>query len=128
MRMHRLYREYPARGFNSVGKREGYFDNLVMYCGMAYNKGGNTEALRPLGAADSLYVWSKGVTDELNKRGDLSKLQLDAVSYLWELSYDLLIAKSDNVSTSLGFEALGLKVNNEQKRRRDELYLCLDCS
>ena len=65
---------------------------------------------------------------KLNKRGDLSKLQLDAVSYLWELSYDLLIAKSDNVSTSLGFEALGLKVNNEQKRRRDELYLCLDCS
>ena len=39
MRMHRLYREYSARGFNSVGTREGYFD-LVMYCGMTYDKGG----------------------------------------------------------------------------------------
>ena len=114
----RLYREYPTREFNSVGKREGYSDNLVMYCGMAYDKGGNAEALRSVGAADSLYVWSKEVTDELNKRGDLSKLQLDAFSYLWELGYDLLLAKSDNVSASPGFETLLLRVNNEQKREK----------
>ena len=44
---------YPARGFNSVGKQEGYFDNLVMYCGMAYGKGGNAETLRSVGAANS---------------------------------------------------------------------------
>ena len=119
--MHWMYREYPTRGLDSVGKREGYFDNLAMYCGIAYDKGGNTEAaLRSVGAADSLYVSSKEVTDEFNKRGDLSKLQLDAVSYLWELGYDLLLTKSDNVSTSPGFEALGLRVNNERKRKRDE--------
>jgi len=60
------------------------------------------------------------VTDELNKRGDLRKLQLDAVAYLWELVYDLLLAKSENMSTSPGFESLGLRVNNERKRKRDE--------
>ena len=65
------------------------------------------EALRSVGTVDSLYVWSKEVTDELNKRGDSSKLQLGAVSYLWELDNDLLLAKSDNVSISPGFEALG---------------------
>ena len=106
--MHWMYREYPTRGLDSVGKREGFFDNLVMYYGIAYDKGGDTEALRPVGAANSLYVWRKEVTDdELNKKGDLSKLPLDAVSYLWEQGYDLLLAKSDNVSISPGFEALG---------------------
>ena len=66
--MHWMYREYPTRGLDSVGKREGYFDNLVMYCGMAYNKGGNTEALRSVGATDSLYIWNKEVTDESLKK------------------------------------------------------------
>ena len=66
--MHRLYREYPARGFNSIGAAEGTFDNLAMYCGMAYDKGGNTGPLTSAGAANSLYVWIKEVTDELNKK------------------------------------------------------------
>ena len=68
MRMHRLYREYPARGFNNIGSPEGTFDNLLMYCGMAYDKGVNTEPLRAVEAEDSLHVWSKEVTDELNKK------------------------------------------------------------
>ena len=77
MRMHRLYREYPAKGFSNLGAAEGTFDNLVMYCGMAYNKKGNTEPLRSVGAAKSMYIWSKEVTDELNKKGgDYSKLLL----------------------------------------------------
>ena len=64
------------------GKGVCTFDNLVMYWGMAYGKGGNAETLASVGAADSFYVWSKDVTDELSKKGDLSKLQLDAVAYL----------------------------------------------
>ena len=50
----------------------------------------------------------------------MKKLQLDAIAYLWEISYDLLLAKSENVSTSPGFESLGLKVNNDKKRKRSE--------
>ena len=56
MRMHRLYREYPARGFNSIGAAEGTFDNLAMYCGRAYDKGDNTGPLTSVGVANSLYV------------------------------------------------------------------------
>ena len=65
--MHRMYRGCPARGFNSVGKREGYFDNLVMYCGMAYDKGGIKETLRSVIAADSLYFGARKSLMNLTK-------------------------------------------------------------
>ena len=121
MRMHRLYREYPASGVDDLGVAEGTFNNLTMYCGMAYDKKGDTGALRSRGTAGSLFVWRQEIMDELNKKGgDLKKLQLDAVAYLWELAYDLVLAKSENVSTSPGFESLGLRVNNDKKRKRDE--------
>ena len=35
VRVHPLYREYPARGANIIGVREGHFENLALYCGMA---------------------------------------------------------------------------------------------
>ena len=55
-----------------------------MYCGMALlRQRGKYEAIDVIvGTVDSLHVWSKDVTDELNKKGDLRKLQLDAVAYL----------------------------------------------
>ena len=84
-------------------------------------RGERTMIARPLFiSAVLIFFHSKDATNELNKKGDLSKLQLDAVAYLWELCYDLLLGKSDNVSTSPGFEALGLRVNSERKRKRDE--------
>ena len=53
---------------------------------------------------------------ELRKRGgDLKRLQLDAVSYLWELCYDIALARSNNVSVSPGFESLGLRVNHKKR-------------
>ncbi len=74
-----------------------------------------------LGTQDSLFVWSKQTMSELIKRsGDLKRLQLDAVLYLWELCYDITLAKSDNVSVSPGFESLGLKVN-QKKRNVNEI-------
>ena len=106
---------------DDLGVAEGTFNNLTMYCGMAYDKKGDTGALRSRGTAGSLFVWRQEIMDELNKKGgDLKKLQLDAVAYLWELAYDLVLAKSENVSTSPGFESLGLRVNNDKKRKRDE--------
>ena len=108
-----LYREYPSQGVENLGAREGYFDHLAMYCGMAYDKKGNVKPLCSNGANDSLFVWSNESIDQLKKRGgDLKKLQLDAVAYLWELWYDQLLAKSP------GFEMLGLRVNNNNKRKQ----------
>ena len=43
--------------------------------------------------------------------GNMRNNQLDAVAYLWELCYDLVLEASDNVSQSPGFESFGLRNN-----------------
>ena len=112
MREHRFYREYPAKGVANIGGEEGCFENLEVYCGMAYDKKESVASLCSDGADESLLVWNKETVAILKERkGDLKENQLLAVSYLWELCYDLLLAKDDNVSTSPGFEALGLRPN-----------------
>ena len=52
---------------------------------------------------------------ELKKRGgDIKQLQLISVAYLWEIYYGIALAKGDNVSVSLYFESLGLRVNKQK--------------
>ena len=122
-RIHPFYRRYPLKGVANLGARKGYFDNLVMYVGMAYDTSTPND-LYPLctNANDNLLVWSEQTMSELKSRGgNLQRLQLDAVAYLWELCYDLLLASDSNVSVSPGFEALGLRVNRAGgKRKRNE--------
>ena len=122
MRIHPLYRKYPSNGVPNFGAREGFFQNLTMYCAMAYDKMGDLSPLYSHDQNDSLFVWNKETMSELEKRGgDVQKLQRDAIAYLWEIFYDLLLAKGENVSVSPGFEALGLRVN-AKKRSRDEFH------
>ena len=94
---------------------EGNFGNLVMYYGMAYDKYNNISLLCSKSTDDSLFVWTKETISELKKRGDLQKLQLYAVAYVWEVCYDLAWAKRDNVSESPGYESLGLRVNKKKR-------------
>ena len=83
-------------------------------------KKGDTTPLISEDASNSLFVWSNETMKELkSKCGELKKLQFDAVSYLWEICYDLVLAKAENVSTSPGFESLGLRVNRKRKRSND---------
>ena len=93
MRVHRFYREYPASGVENLGAHEGNFDNLVMYCGMAYNKKMDTTPVRSQGSTDSLFVWSDEVICELKKKGgDLKSLSLmqlhtcgrSATTFFWQ--------------------------------------------
>ena len=50
--------------------------------------------------------------EELTKKdGEMKRKQLNAIAYLWELCYDLLLATGENISVSPGFEAFGLRVN-----------------
>jgi len=64
------------------------------------------------GSDDSLFVWSKQNIAELAKKdGGMKRKQLNAIAYLWELCYYLLLATGENVSVSPGFEAFGLRVN-----------------
>ena len=94
-----------------------------MFCGMAFDKKGEVGPLCSIGKEDSLFVWSDRVIAELKKRADqngvsLQRMQLTAVAYLWEIYYDLMLAKSENVSDSPGAESLGLRVNNKDTRKR----------
>ena len=48
----------------------------------------------------------------------MQKVQLDAITYPWEICYDLLLASVNSVSASHGSEALGLRVNSQWKNDR----------
>ena len=86
--------------------------NLDVYCRMAFDKNKDVTSLCSDDAESSLFLWSKQSIDALKKKGgNFRKLQLDAVAYLWELCYDLVLANYENVSVSPGFESLGLVVN-----------------
>ena len=75
-----------------------------------------------------MFVWSDRTINEPERyakdRGGgaagLEKVQLDAVAYLWELCYDLLLSERCNVSKSPGLESLGLRVN-KLKRKAAEI-------
>ena len=111
IRKHRFYQEYPAKGVKHIGGIEGYFDDLEVYCGMAFDRTKDVEPLCLEGAENSLFVWDKGCIDILKLRDcSLQDDQLLAISYLWEICDDLLLAKMENVSASPGFEPLGLRV------------------
>eukprot|EP00986_Skeletonema_menzelii_P009304 scaffold4187_cov135-Skeletonema_menzelii.AAC.10 len=120
MRLHPLYAKYPAKDVENLGSAEGVFDDLSVYCGMAFDsKCSMATNICSQGKTHSLFVWNKEVMDELKmKGGQLRKVQLDAVAYLWELCYDLLLAEGDNVSASPGFEAMGLRVNRAGTKRK----------
>ena len=112
MRKNPLYQLYPVKGVKNIVGEGGYFGNLDMYCGMAFDKKEDVAPLCSDGADNSVFVWSKQSINELKKKGDnLQKVQLDAVAYLWEICYDLALAKFENVSVSPGFESLGLRGN-----------------
>ena len=51
--------------------------------------------------------------------GKLNVLQLNTIRYLWEICYDLLLAKCEHIPVSPGYKLLVLRVNRK-KRKRDE--------
>ena len=85
---------------------------------MAFDKKEAESAkLCSIGDEDSLFIWSERTIDEIKRRsGTLQKLQLDAVAYLWEICYDMLIATEHNISESPGYEGLGLRKNTHSRR------------
>ena len=121
MIVHLFYCKYPNRGVKNVGAPEGYFDNHWMYCGMASDANGIIAPLCSDNEEDSILVWSSESMDELNKcDGKMQTLQLNAISYLWELCYNLLLANGENVLAIPGFESLGLRVNNKRRKLIEE--------
>jgi len=92
-----------------------------MYCGMAFNANGIIAPLCSNNEEDSIFVWSSESMDELNEcDGKMQTLQLNVISYLWKLCYDLLLANGENVLASPGFKSLGLRVNNKRRKLNEE--------
>ena len=121
MRKHRFYRTYPASDVDNLGGNKGFFEDLQAYCALGFDKKGDVSHLCSHGLDDSLFVWDDECMGELRKKdGELKSWQLRTVAYMWELCYDLLLAKEFNVSREPGFEALGLRVNNPRKRKRGD--------
>ena len=60
MRKHPVYQKYPAEGVPNLGVRRGYFENIVPYVAMAFDKK-DEKSVKPLcsnGNAGSLFVLS----------------------------------------------------------------------
>ena len=103
-----------------MGDCEGHFENLDMYCALAFDRKADVTHLC-LTSGNGLFVWNKETLDQLKRKGgNMKTLQLDAISYLWELCYDLLLALGENVLVSPGFEAFGLRVNRLKRSRGGE--------
>ena len=70
----------------NAGDVGGYFENLEVYCGMAFDKTEDVTSICSDGADNSLVVWTKECLGILKQRdGNLKDNQLLAISYLWEL-------------------------------------------
>ena len=97
----------------NIGGVGGFFEDLEVFCGMAFDRKGDVSPLCLVDADNSLFVGSKQTTEELKRKdGTLRDEQLVAILYLWEICDDLLLAGADNVSKSPGVEGMRLRVNN----------------
>jgi hypothetical protein len=116
----KLYTEYPSKESNLVrlggesGEKcwKGYFEDLVLYCGIGFDRSRTVSGLIETDEGKGIFSWDKTVIDCLagsTKLGDtMSDRQLCMVAYLLELGYDLMISPKFNLSRMPGFEAAGL--------------------
>jgi hypothetical protein len=110
----KFYRSYPSRcATYSNNTRRGYFDQLDLYYGLAFNREGNTSDLLTSNSPYSILNWPTTCIEKLKKwnlRGvgidDIQERQLHMASYLFELGYDLCLSPRDNVSLAPGFESI----------------------
>ena len=107
-----FYSCYPSNtlaGNSNDCRRRGYFENLVQYCGVGFDRDGCTTAVVTISEDDGIFAWSNDVLQKVAKLHlstctELKDKQLVMVGFLFELGYDLMINSDDNVSESPGFE------------------------
>ena len=105
-----FYSCYPDKSLTeSNSRRKGYFNNLSQYCGIGFQRDGDTSGITEIEENKGIFTWSNDVIERVNKLNlsyckDLEEKQLVMVDFLLELGYDLMINRNDNVSESPGFE------------------------
>ena len=105
-----FYNKYPSRsGLNEAREPFGLFEELIQYEGFGFERRviGTTHCLTD--EKNGLFSWSKTTIKKISNCGTITGIplqdaKLDMVAYLFELCYDLCLAKVDNVSRSPGFE------------------------
>mmetsp|Transcript_16663 Transcript_16663/g.27714 ORF Transcript_16663/g.27714 Transcript_16663/m.27714 type:complete len:142 (+) Transcript_16663:391-816(+) len=103
-----FYSKCPKRsgGHGNNKLRNAYFDELVQYVAMGFNKENGVENIAK--EEDGIFVWSVRTLKMLERTKmngySTESKKLVLVAYLFELYYDLLIAPSFNVSESAGLE------------------------
>ena len=110
---------FPTRDNPNGLQRVGFFDDLVQYVGLGFEREKNIEGLVSNENDMGLFDWT-GVLDKLkatNIRGceTLKEKQLVLVGYLFELCYDLCLSGTSNVSNNPGFESVLGIFNNAKE-------------
>jgi hypothetical protein len=110
----KFYRSYPSRcaTYNN-NTRRGYFDQLDLYYGLAFDRNGSIDDLFSCGSPFSLLKWTDDCKKKIKNwnlmgvgKDDVQERQLHMASYLFEFAYDLCISPNDNVSLAPGFESI----------------------
>jgi hypothetical protein len=103
-RQSRFYTHYPSKTATAapVRSRRGFFDDLSMYCGLAFDRGPSLHFLQD--DENGIFRWDKDCLNSLLKvkilgTVTLNDKKLHMVAYLCELVYDLMIAPGANLST-----------------------------
>jgi hypothetical protein len=108
----KFYRSYPSQDatYNN-NTRRGFFDQLDLYYGLAFNRNGTIDDLVACESPFSLLKWTETCKKKLKNwnlvgvgKDDVKERQLHMASYLFEFGYDLCLSPSDNVLLAPGFE------------------------
>ena len=105
----RFYSLYPDEQANTIGNiRRGFWHHLRQYCGIGFSRKEGTKGITDI--EDGLFMWDENSIKKIENLKligctTIKEKQLVMVGYALELVYDLMIAVSDNVSQSPGFES-----------------------
>ena len=109
-RQSQFYTKYPGSE-NSTGNLDilGHFENLKQYCGFAIDRSNLVLITKICNPNGQFLQWPKNILQIISKDGnvkgsELMDVQLDLVSYLFELCYDLCLSRHNNISQIPGFE------------------------
>ena len=101
---------YPSWSNPKILKstRRGYFEDLVLYGGMSFDRDKNTDGL--ISSTDGIFSWSTDIIEQVEKMNEgscttIKEKQLVIVSYFLELCYDICLSPSWNISQNPGFES-----------------------
>jgi hypothetical protein len=109
-RQSQFYSKYPSCANNKANLNIlGHFENLTQYCAFPIDRSKQNLIKKICNPNGQFLEWPTNVLQIISKDGQVKgnefvDIQLDLVSYLFELCYDLCLSRHNNISQSPGFE------------------------